>query len=253
MLIDNKFIYISLPRRGSTSFHYSCILYNLDIKNTGDYSDIENSKIDFKNIDESNIMNHIVHGHVPLIELQEKFGTIYPIIAVYRDRHEVFYSLFKHVIFDLDRTGYTEISKHLSNLTTNELFFWKTDDLVTKKSRWDVISNYLYENGLINKRVQVPNKMLMNPDEYLINIIDILLTPSSVWHNHNKDIIWFNINELSKMEEWISNITNKPFKIKNVNSSSHIDCKVHMDDEFIKNYNNIYDFYDIPKKEVTLI
>lgn len=253
MLVENKFIYISLPRRGSTSFHYSCLLNDFDIKNTGDYSDIENSKIDFKNIDESNIMDHIVHGHVPLTELQEKFGTSYPIIAVYRDRHETFYSLFKHVIFDLKRVGFSNISDHFANLSANELFFWNTNDLVSKKSRWEKIAEYLYDRKLLDIKVPIPTKISMNSEEYVINILDIFLSPASVWHNHNKDINWFNINELHKMEKWISDITNKPFKIKNVNSSSHIDCKLKLDNTFIKCYNDIYDFYDLPKTKNTLI
>ena len=56
MLIEDKFIYVSLPRRGSTSFHYSCILHNFDIKLWQSHVEIQNSKIDFTSINDSDIM-----------------------------------------------------------------------------------------------------------------------------------------------------------------------------------------------------
>jgi hypothetical protein len=253
MLIENKFIYVSLPRRGSTAFHYSCILHNLEIKNTEPNWEIENSKIDFNNINESDIMNYIAHGHEPLTELQNKFGNEYPIIAVNRNRHTTFYSLFKHAIFDLKRAGFNKVSQHFSNLSSNDLFFWNTDDLISKKSRWETINDYLYKNELISSPKVIPKTLSLYSEEYVINILDILLTPTSFWHNNDNNIIWFDINNLNVMTEWISNTIGKPFKLKNVNSSKHIDCNLKLDDEFIKKYNNIYDYYDLPKSTKTLI
>jgi hypothetical protein len=253
MLVDNKFIYVSLPRRGSTSFHYSCILHNFDIKSTELHWETENSKIDFKSINDTDIMQYIAHGHEPLNQLLNKFGNNYPIIAVNRDRHNVFYSLLKHVIFDLNRAGFTHISEHFSKLSSNELFFWNGDDLLSKQSRWSVINDYLYNNKLISNPKIIPKTLSLNSEEYALNIIDILLTPASFWHNHNKDIIWFDINNLSEMEKWISDITDKEFKLKKVNSSSYIECNAKLDDVFIKHYNDIYDYYDITKQTLTII
>ena len=253
MLVEDKFYYISLPRRGSTSFHYSCLVSNFDIKSTEEYWNIENYKIDWNEIDELDIMNTISHGHEPIIELQKKFGDKYPIIAVHRDRHEGFYSLFKHIIFDLKRAGFTKISEHFSNLTSDNLFFWNTSDLISKKSRWESINKYLFENGLISNPTITPKELSLNSEEYVLNVIDILLTPMSFWHNHTKDIIWFDIKNLSEMEHWVQTITNKPFKLKQVNSSSYIECKLKLDNLFIENYNRIYDYYDVQKDKQTLI
>lgn len=255
MLIEDKFIYVSLPRRGSTSFHYSCILSNFTVKNIDSFFENQNSKINFNSIDESNIMDYIFHGHEPLNEIQQKFGNDYPIIAVNRDRYDVFYSLLKHIIFDIKRAGFNDIANHFSKLTTDELFFFNTNDLVSKKSRWEVIAKYLYANGLIenNKPYSPMRALSIHNVEYIINIIDILLTPASYFHNHNKNIIWFDITDLSNMEKWVSNITQKPFKIQSVNSSKHIDCNVVLDDYFIKKYDSVFNYYDFPKFKNTLI
>jgi hypothetical protein len=89
--------------------------------------------------------------------------------------------------------------------------------------------------------------------QYVINIIDILLTPISHWHHHSKNIIWFNIDEIQKLEEWVSNITNTNFTLKHVNSSSFIQPNLKLDDVFMERYDSIYDYYDLPKSNKSLI
>jgi len=263
MLVDNKFIYLSLPRRGSTSFHYSCILNGLRVQNINDSWNQFNSTIDFTKINENTIMDFIQHGHEPLIELGKKFGFEYPIIAVKRDRHETFYSLYKHILFDLKRTGDNKIYEHFKNITLDELFFYNTQNLLTKKNRWDIINDYLLENKLIEHRVDISltSPIFKNQKEYfiktlkayIVNIIDILITPSTYWHNNDPNIIWFDIKNLKEMEMWISNITQKQFQLKQVNSSKHMETNLKLDSDFIKKYNSIYDYYDLPKSAKTLI
>jgi hypothetical protein len=253
MLVDNKFIYINLPRCGSTSFHYSCILHDLELKNmTDDWNNV-NSKIDFKNIDEKTIMNVIGHGHERLPLLRKKFGYEYPIIAVKRDRHEAFYSLFKHVIFDLKRSNALGVYEYFKNMNLDQLFFFKSEDLSSPQKRLEAINNFLLRNGLIKQPVISSKQMTLYSNEYVVNIIDILITPFSHWHNHDKEIIWFDIKDLNKMEKWVSNMIGKPFKLKQVNSSQHIECDLKLDDNFKKRYNEVYDFYDLPKEKLTLI
>jgi len=248
MLVDNKFLYISLPRCGSTSFHYSCIVNGLNVNNLDTRADYENSKIDFSSIDESNIMNFIEHGHTPLIELQNKFGYDLPIIATKRDRYQRFYSLYRHIIYDLDRIGLNKLSYEICNLDLNELFFFKTMDIVSKKKRYDSIYSFL-----IKLMPEIKYNESDSFYQYIINIIDILITPTSHWHNHNKNIIWFDISETDRMEEWVSNITNTEFKLKHINSSMFIQPKLKLDDEFIKRYDSIYEYYDLPKSNKSLL
>jgi hypothetical protein len=248
MLVDNKFLYISLPRCGSTSFHYSCIVNGLNVSNLDTRADYENSKIDFSSIDESNIMNFIEHGHTPLIELQNKFGYDLPIIATKRDRYERFYSLYRHIIYDLDRIGLTKLSSEICNLDLNELFFFKTMDIISKRKRYDSIYSFL-----IKLMPEIKYNQSDSFYQYVINIIDILLTPISHWHNHDKNIIWFDINETNEIEEWVSNITNTEFKLKHVNSSMFIQPKLKLDSKFIERYDSIYEYYDFPKSNKSLL
>lgn len=257
MLIDNKFIYLSMPRRGSTSFHYSCILHGLEVKTLNNWN-YSNSNVDFTTIDENIIMDYIFHGHDPLIKLGEEFGFDYPIIAVKRDRHETFYSLYKHLLFEFQRIGANELYEYFKNITLDDLFFYKTEQLITKQSRWDIICEYLIDKNLLSKYIKLPSGIKgqiidLNLEEYAINVIDLLITPSSYWHNNDPSVIWFDMKNLKVMEEWVSDITKKPFVLKNVNSSKHMESKLELNSDFIEKYNNIYDFYDLPKSNKTLI
>ena len=257
MLIDNKFIYLSLPRRGSTSFHYSCILHGLTIQTLNEWSSI-NSNVDFTTIDESVIMDYILHGHDPLIDLGKKFGFGYPIISVKRDRHETFYSLYKHLLFEFKRMGADKLYEYFKNITLDDLFFYKTEEILTKTSRWDIISEHLMDKKLLSNPIKIPSGIKgepinINSQEYVMNVIDLLITPSSYWHNNDPNIIWFDMKNLKVMEEWVSNIIQRPFALKNVNSSKHMEGNLELNSDFIERYNSIYDFYDLPKSIKTLI
>ena len=253
MLVDNKFLYISLPRCGSTSFHYSCILNGLNVKNYNSEMDTHNNSVNFTKIKESEIMNSISHGHISIPLLREKFGFKYPVIAVKRDRYDTFYSLYKHILFDLKRAKAHKVYDFFKNISLDELFFFKTEDLYSSENRDNIINDFLLKNGLIKNRA-IPFKLMdLNSEEYIVNVINILITPASYWHNHDKNIIWFDIKELNLMEKWVSNKIGKEFKLKQVNSSQHMECSLKLNQNFKERYNSIYDFYDTPKTNKTLI
>jgi hypothetical protein len=254
MLIDNKFIYLSLPRCASASFHYSCILNDLSVQTYGDLQ-LLNNNIDFKSVDKKELMNYLHHGHESIIDLQNKFGNKYPIISVKRQRHERFYSLYKHVLFDLKRMECYKAYEKLCNFSLDELFFFTTNDIISKKQSWETISNYLIDLKLIDKKIDISKykEYKKSKDYEIINIINILLTPQLRWTNNNQNIIWFDFNELNKLEEWISITLKKPFILHSVNSSKHMDGNIKLDDAFVKKYNDIYDYFDIQKNKKTLI
>jgi hypothetical protein len=263
MLVDNKFIYLSLPRCASTSFHYSCIINNIGVKTNNGEWEVSNEHIDFNSIEKEDLMNHIFHGHETISDLQSKFGIDVPVIAVNRERHERFYSLYKHVLFDLQRMGFERIYDVFSKMTLDELFFFTKDDIINKKKRWDVICDFLIDLKIIDERIDISvtskfNKsdeefFKSNTNGYAVNVIDILLTPISFWTNHNPNIIWFEFNKLNELDRWVSDKLGKPFKLHSVNSSKHMECNLTLDDNFVAKYNSIYDYYDLHKTTKTLI
>ena len=263
MLVDNKFFYLSLPRCASTSFHYSCLVNGIDVQTYNGEWEKSNSDVDFKSVDKMKLMDYIYHGHESIVELQSKFGNEYPIISVRRQRHERFYSLYKHILFDFQRLGFVRFYEAFSKLSLNELFFFTKNDITNKKQRWNIICDYLIDRGLLEERVDVSvtSKFRKSEEEYfkidkkgyVVNMIDILLTPISFWTNNDPNIIWFDFEELGKLESWVSDKTEKSFQLCPVNSSKHMECKIVLDDNFKEKYDKIYDYYDFPKNNKTLI
>jgi hypothetical protein len=97
------------------------------------------------------------------------------------------------------------------------------------------------------------NKIEKYFNDYMKNMLLILFRPISHWHNNNQKIKWFEFGNFEELEEWVSNKTGKPFKMEKSNGSQHFDCNLKLNDDFIRRYNDIYDYYDIQKNNKTLI
>jgi hypothetical protein len=241
MLVDKKFYYISLPRCGSTSFHYACLRQNIPIQTLSDEDDLQYQNININDFTNEEISAKYKHRHERLIELQEKFGDEYPIIAVKRDRHETFISLWKHIIDQVRLIYEPELYEKFSKFTIDDIFFFEPSSLIIDYSEMEKLAaEFLKRNNIEWKW-------------YLSNMMIILYTPKSLWHGNNKNIIWFDFDKLNEMEEWISLKLERPFKLENFNTSKHIESNIKLDNYFKNRYNSIYDIHDIRKSKQTLV
>ena len=244
MLVENKFIYVSLPRCASTAFMASCVKQNLDIKHYNNEFNIDNqlSLTQYDNINQIDFQNfeiEFAHSHETLPDLRAKFGYHYDVISVRRNKHERFISLWKHILKLFHRYNNLDTVNKLSNLTIDELLWYKTNDLQSVESVEEVVEIFI-------------KKYKLNLNESGRTMLRILLFPYSKWHNHDPDIIWFDFNELYKLEEWVSNKLNMDFKLMNLNSSNYFDSKLELNDEFKEKYDSIYLPYDKVKNVKTL-
>jgi hypothetical protein len=80
-----------------------------------------------------------------------------------------------------------------------------------------------------------------------------LITPYSYYHQHNTNIIWFDFNELHKLEDWVSNKLNIDFKLSKINSNKIYNSNLILNDEFKEKYDSIYSKYDEIKNVKTMI
>ena len=240
MLIDNKFIYLNLPRCASTSFHITCMRNNLDIQYYDPILHEQNSFVDMS-LSNEDIADRLSHTHEKIVDLKNKFGKDIPVIAVRRNRYERYVSLWKHIIDELYRVGEMGVYEIFKNLTVDELLSYSSHDIVCNETKYDAIKSFLTRVG---SKKHGP---------YVTAMVYMQMSPTSHYHNHDPNIIWFDMSNLLEMENWVSNKLDKEFKLEKVNSSQHFDCNITIDDYFIKKYNSIYDVYDLPKTTKSLL
>lgn len=240
MLIDNKFIYLSLPRCASTAFHISCIKSGLSIKNANSIYDTHITE-DLKSMDNMELVYKIKHVHEQIVYIKGEFGYDYPIISVKRNKYERFVSYFNHVIGELYRIGEIELYNIFKNIDTKYLMSFEKENVADKKSIEGYIFKFLCGLGI---------------DEYnskLNNLFIPIFAPLSFYHSNHKDILWFEFDKLYELEQWVSDKCGINFILENFGSSKEYRSKVIVDDYFIKKYDSIYSTYENIKKEKSII
>jgi len=240
MLVDNKFIFISLPRCASTSFLITCVKSGITLKHVNKKVDKEILQID-RNLDNEEMADAIMHGHEKIEDLSSLFNNNLDFISIKRDRHERFISLWKHVIDEVHRIKDFKTYEKFKKLGLDDLLDFRSNDLVGNNIH-DLIARILKENNIEYGLL-----------DYIKNMLFILYKPTSYWHNHDPRIKWFDIKDLSVLEDWVSNKIERKFSLEKINSSQHFQCSIDLNEKFIERYNSIYDTFDFPKSKNTII
>jgi len=241
MLVDNKFLFVNLPRSASTSFLISCLKQGVSVEHYNNLIGLGHVSIDILKQENEIIADNIVHVHEKLTDLENKFGFHHEIISVRRDRHERFLSLWKHVIDETYRLGEYATFKIFEKINVDDLLFYKSQDLISTDSKIDVI-----------KKITC-NKNYKQIHPQLVKMLLILISPTSEYHNNDIRIKWFDFNKLNELEYWVSDKLGINFKLEQSNSSKHFDSNIKLNEEFINKYNMIYDVYDLPKYNKKII
>lgn len=233
MLVDDKFIILMLPRCATTSFLHTCQVNGIKT------DDIRTYGYDNLYVPEKGGR----HFHESIQSLQEKFGYNYPVIGVKRDKISSFVSLWKQTLKMLYEVNETSLYDKLVNLTYEDVLFFKENDY-----------NFMIPEDIIDcalefcKRNDIETKA-----EYLGKFI-LLYRPKEWYHRNNPNILWFDFNDLAKLEEWVSNQLNRDFKLVNINTSTNIECNFKNDESFRELYNRIYgEKYEVFKNKKSLI
>lgn len=242
MLVNNKFIYISLPRCASTSFYISCLRNNIKVEHSDEVMFNKwNSDIDL-DLDNETLADLLVHSHEKIVDLKTKFGSGYDIVSIRRNKYERFISLWKHII-DLADSRFPNVDvDKLKKMNANQILFYNTEDLVSDTTKEYVLNSFFDDNDLTDYK-----------DSYMMTMIYILINPTSFWHNNDTNIIWFDFDKMNEFEEWVSNKLEIDFVLEKSNGSQQFECNLKLDDNFIKLYDSIYDYYDLPKQIKTLL
>lgn len=243
MLVDNTFLFLSIPRTSTYSFLFACGKCGLDVKHLNSEYNSNFSKIDWNQTNDI-LLKNVDHRHETLVELEKKFGKNYEIISIKRNPYERFLSMWKFVIDKLYYVGEDEIADILARMDSYSVFDFRPRLL-------DSIAEYNSE--FIIKFKEKYNLIPKYNSTAVDNSIRLVYTPPSMYHNHDDRIIWFDFNKLYELEEWVSNKLNIDFKLENTNTSKHINCNLKLDNTFIERYNHYYLKYELQKQQKTIL
>lgn len=247
MLVENKFLYVSLPRCASTSFHISCLRSGFKLEYYGQsFIDNYHTPIDL-NLSNEYLANNMAHLHETANSLLSKFGNKYEIISVKRDKYQRFISTWKYIIQMFYIDGNIEAANIFKKIELDNILFYSYSDLVLNET---LVLNEFIKRNKLEKYLPTP---IMYYTRDIITMLKILIRDVSYWHNNNPKIKWFEFGKFEELEDWVSNKTDKPFKMERANGSEDFECNLKLDEKFIKKYNDIYDYYDNQKTNKTLI
>lgn len=238
MLVENKFLYLSLPRTSSMSFRLACLKYGVNVKYHTPNFNKHLFDIDLVNTDDEDIVDSMRGVHMDINLLKSTFGESYPIVAIKRNPYEKFISLWEHYLDELKRLGDVKIYEQLKELTLNDILFFEASDIISNESIDRICNSFLKKHNIVD---------MNNESKKSLNTV---FKPDSFYHLYNENIIWFDFENLKEFADWVSNTINKPFELPKVNSSKHIKTKLILDDNFKKRWDSIYDLhtYNIDKR-----
>ena len=243
MLVDKKFIFISLPRCASTSFMITCLKNGIPIEHVNSEYDNQLNKIDgWEKMNNEQFADSLIHAHESLYMLQRKFGSNNQIISIRRNKYDRFLSLWKHIIDELHRSKKINIANIFSNLTTNDIF-----DGIDSNGIYNIESRYRFIDNFLSK-------LKISKEEYYTkDMLNILFTPIVELTDNDDKIIWFDISNLDELENWVSKKLDRDFKMEKINSSKHFNSVIEIDDDFKQKYDNLYKEFEQRKINKTLV
>lgn len=234
MLIENKFLFLKIPRTGTTSFERSCFLAKLEVKYPTE------QLLTHKRAATGN--SPLRHSHEPVSQIREVFGYDYPIIAVKRDKLDRFISAWKYCIKELEKVD-QEAAQILSQVD-NKSFI----------EAWIEIIGYSAEVSEVEKITTFINYLVGRPIPFNLNFYSIFsqtLSGPSRWHENDPSIIYFDFNNLDKLEEYVKETVDSSFELIISNHTKDQKTKLTPSEDLIKFYDRWVD--PVYKNTITVI
>ena len=212
MLVDNKFLFLKIPRTATVAFERSCFLAGLSINYPAD--NILAQRQADKGLEPRR------HAHQTISKLREHFGYNYPVIAIERSPLERFLSAWKYVIKFVSEE-HPEAAKALSKVD-NKSFI----------DAWQTEIGYNFNLQDIDKCSNFFKKVIKGGIPYSKNtymIFTSVMTSPVRWHENDPTILYFSIKDNLKLEQYVRDLTGKPFEFIITNHTKTINTNLYID------------------------
>ena len=212
MLVDNKFLFLKIPRTATVAFERSCFLAGLSIKYPSD-NILAQRQADLG-------LEPRRHAHERISKLREYFGYDYPVIAIERDPLERFLSAWKYVIKYISEYS-PNTSEALAKIDSNTFIDAWQSEIGFSSNLQDINNCANFFKKLI------PGGVPYNKNTYMI--FTSVMTGPSRWHENDKSIVYFSIKDTSSLEQYVRDTTGKPFEFIVTNHTKTINTALVID------------------------
>lgn len=234
MLVGNKFLFLKIPRTGTTSFERSCFLANIEVKYP------TNEILSQKRAAAGEIS--LRHSHETVNKIRKVFGNDYPIVAVKRDDLDRFISAWKFSIKELE--GIDPQAASILSEVSNTLFIESWVEEIGYSSQ-------LNEPEALERFI---TRLVGRPVKYSLNYYFILATTMSGpsrWHQNDPGIIYFDFNNLAELEKYVKKTVDPSFELIISNHTRNQSTKLTRSEDLREFYNTWVD--PVYKNVTTLI
>ena len=233
MLIENKFVFLAIPKCATMSFEDACLKNNFII----DYSPYE-----LYNRGMLNGVKPTTHSHVPMYKLREIHGHNYPFVTIVREEVSRFVSAWKHILKIIKHTD-IEFYNILKNVGNDEFCYHFGNHFKNLILTKEGVTLFL--NQFSNKK---------HHEKHVIDIFVSVFTPVVDWTNNDTTLIKFSFeNEIPQFEKWVSEMCNIDFKLSHINDTKGIETNLIKDDFLIDFYQTTQNPTSSHKRELSLI
>jgi hypothetical protein len=234
MLVGNKFLYLKIPRTGTTSFERSCFLSNIEVK----YPTSEILSQKRATLGQPSIR----HSHEPLWKIREVFGYDYPVVAVKRENLDRFISAWKFSIKELE--GVDQEAASILSEVGNSTFIETWIETIGYSSQLNEPENL---ERFITQLVGRPVKYTLN----FYSILSSTMSGPSRWHENDPNILYFDFSNLAGLEKYVKETVDPSFELIISNHTRNQRSKLTPSEDLKEFYNKWVD--PIYKSKSTLI
>lgn len=230
MLVENKIVFIKIPKNASSSVYKSLVLNNFNVEEGHHYVDLERNK----SINRWKLQNQpliLDNYHQTYNELDSYFpNKHYKYVGIKRDSTDRFISAWKYMIrkftdYPHMYTSYTNSPLDFSEFTTNEVIeFFKP------------VATKLYSANQEEVIDVIREFFCSNTDEIVNSGFPQIIRnfQSQYYWGLGKCDLIFNYEKIDLFEKYITDEFNMDFKLLHVNSSSEINIKLEKTKELIE-------------------
>ena len=227
MVINDKVVFIPIPKNASWSVEDTCIKYGFDLK----YRNVL-----WENSIKLNINNKGKHIHSTVDNLLSSFGNQYDYTCIIRNSTDRFISAWRFFISAMEaELNDISVSNKIKKLDNSFVIEFIKENYLKLPSSYNSIQSSTELLMILLDKMKIKNNLIIDSNfnhRYSAHIVTFISQYQWIYNN-SVTIKQFSFEKLNEFEEYISDKLNVEFKLIHQNKTKLDYCAVTKTDELI--------------------